>query len=572
MSVNKFRLSRRVSYTLLCLLCLRALLSLSACKKTETVSSGENTSSVVADGRFTEGSQILGIDITGLTPEEAAKKVESDFHYTLRVDPVYKQLDKKEKSAGKSFEITEKDLGLAAVVQKDLEKWASGGEQPKTLTLTETTLKTLEKKYNDTFTPLLREKKDSAFKGFDTSSMTFKLEKGKSGYEADLKAGFETVKKSLSNLYVSTTKQQAEASSSASSAVSSAPVSSAFASSVASSKMSSTSSSASSASSAGQNTTPADETLTLTITEVDYKRDAEKAASKMGELGSYSTVSTNTSNGNHNMALALSHVNGSLVQPGEIFSYNEAVGDSNDPANGFLPAGAIVGGQIVQEYGGGICQGSTTLYGAVIRSGLEITTRDCHAMLSSYCPLGLDATVSYPYLDFCFRNNTPYPIYIDAYMSGVTLYCTIYGYNDGSWDEIEPVSWLTSSTSHGIVFETDSSIPVGEYELKSSGYDELNASAVRKYYKNGELVKQEYLPDSYYPMEDACYLINPKTDEARILQVINGERDSYFDPKPTPKPTPTPTPKPTATPKPTPTPTPTPSAEPTEAPTDSVEE
>ena len=109
------------------------------------------------------------------------------------------------------------------------------------------------------------------------------------------------------------------------------------------------------------------------------------------KLSSYSTVSTNTANGNSNMALALSKVNGTILDPGEEFSYNTTLGDSTDPNNGWLPAGGISGGVIVQMYGGGICQGSSTLYIASLYAGMEIVERWCHAMPSSYCPIGLDA-------------------------------------------------------------------------------------------------------------------------------------------------------------------------------------
>ena len=108
------------------------------------------------------------------------------------------------------------------------------------------------------------------------------------------------------------------------------------------------------------------------------------------KLSSYSTVSTNTANGNSNMALALSKVNGTILDPGEEFSYNTTLGDSTDPNNGWLPAGGISGGVIVQMYGGGICQGSSTLYIASLYAGMEIVERWCHAMPSSYCPIRLD--------------------------------------------------------------------------------------------------------------------------------------------------------------------------------------
>ena len=96
-------------------------------------------------------------------------------------------------------------------------------------------------------------------------------------------------------------------------------------------------------------------------------------------------------------------------------------------------------------YGGGICQASTTLYGAVIRSDLEIVTRYNHLWPSTYVPIGLDATVDYPGLDFQFRNSTEYPIYIQAGMSGTKLTVTLYGYKDPSYDYIEVTSKKTET-------------------------------------------------------------------------------------------------------------------------------
>ena len=83
------------------------------------------------------------------------------------------------------------------------------------------------------------------------------------------------------------------------------------------------------------------------------------------------------------MKLALEAMNGTVLQPGAVFSFNGTTGDTTTGALGYLPAGAIAGGQSIQAYGGGICQASTTLYGAVIRSDLEIVTRYNHLWPSS---------------------------------------------------------------------------------------------------------------------------------------------------------------------------------------------
>ena len=157
-------------------------------------------------------------------------------------------------------------------------------------------------------------------------------------------------------------------------------------------------------------------------------------------------MSTNTANGNSNMKLALSKVNGTILQPGEEFSYNTTLGDSTDPNNGWLPAGGISSGVIVQMYGGGICQGSTTLYIAALNAGMEIVERWEHAIPSSYCPIGLDATVDYGNLDFRFKNPLETPVYISAWMDGTTLYVEFYGCFPEEWDKV--VGFLGTDRGH----------------------------------------------------------------------------------------------------------------------------
>ena len=110
-----------------------------------------------------------------------------------------------------------------------------------------------------------------------------------------------------------------------------------------------------------------------------------------------------------NVKLSAQIINGLVLNSGETFSYNESVG-KRTADRGFKPAPAYVKGETVDEIGGGICQTSTTLYGAVLRSGLEIVERSNHSIPSTYCPIGQDAAVSWPNMDFKFRNNTEYPL------------------------------------------------------------------------------------------------------------------------------------------------------------------
>lgn len=192
-------------------------------------------------------------------------------------------------------------------------------------------------------------------------------------------------------------------------------------------------------------------------------------------LSEYTTVSENTENGNSNMKLSLEAVNGTIVNAGEVFSFNKCTGDSNLSENGYLPADVIENGTIVQGNGGGICQTSTTIYNAAIRANMGIIERKPHYYCSSYAYSGLDAAINYPNLDLKLRNDTEYPMFFKCWMEGVTLHVQVYGWQDPSYDKI-----LTPS-QFGII--------------SSVGYD---ATAQKVFYKNGTEVKREDLPNSNY--------------------------------------------------------------------------
>lgn len=132
---------------------------------------------------------------------------------------------------------------------------------------------------------------------------------------------------------------------------------------------------------------------------------------KLGEQTSY--FPNSIQNRISNIELAASKIDGTVLKPGETFSYNEALGERT-LENGFLLAGAYSNGEVVEEIGGGICQVSSTLYCAVLYSQLGITSRDSHYFKVDYLPWGQDATVSWPKPDFKFTNTRDYPIRIHA--------------------------------------------------------------------------------------------------------------------------------------------------------------
>ena len=266
-------------------------------------------------------------------------------------------------------------------------------------------------------------------------------------------------------------------------------------------------------------------TVELPAETVPFGVTLEQLKSRMQKLGSWSTISTNSADGNHNMKLAAAAINGSVIKPGGVFSFNEATGDSNKPENGYRKAVAISGGKKVMEYGGGVCQVSTTLYGAAIRSNMEITNRANHMWVSSYAPIGLDATVSYPYLDFQFKNPTDYPVYIVAGMSGTKVTVTLYGYQPPDYDKIEATSQQTETVAQPAdEYQVDESLKKGTKILDRKGNPGKRAVAQRVFYKNGAVVRTENLPSSYYRPVSTVYKIAPDTDHN--VPVAGGETSS----------------------------------------------
>ncbi len=122
-------------------------------------------------------------------------------------------------------------------------------------------------------------------------------------------------------------------------------------------------------------------------------------------LGGYFTRLNNSpSNRTNNIILACSQINGTLVKPGDVFSFNQVVGP-RIAEKGYLPASIFVGRQVVPGTGGGICQISSTLYNSALTAGLEIVERHPHTMPVNYVASGHDATVLWNSADFKFRNN-----------------------------------------------------------------------------------------------------------------------------------------------------------------------
>ena len=214
-------------------------------------------------------------------------------------------------------------------------------------------------------------------------------------------------------------------------------------------------------------------------------------------IASHRTTAANVYNSVYNMELAIRSANGTVVMPGERFSFNATTGDTtngnphnypNGVSGAYLPSTAYSQGKVVQEYGGGICQASTTMFLCAVKADMTITDRYAHMYASSYADYGLDATVDYGNLDMSFINNKEYPIYIATYVYDYNgdgldeLMVEMYGPLSEEYDEIVPVGWVTYAGNTG-----------------------FSARGAKVYFKNGQEVKRENLPSGSYDYHYESY-------------------------------------------------------------------
>ncbi len=189
-------------------------------------------------------------------------------------------------------------------------------------------------------------------------------------------------------------------------------------------------------------------------------------------LSSVSTTHTNNANRNTNLKLACKAINGKIIRPGETFSYNETLGKRTE-AKGYKPAGAYSNGKTVETVGGGICQVSSSLYYACLQADLEIVERRNHSFTVSYMRFGMDATVSWGTQDFKFRNNTDYPIRIEAKVSGGKVHIKLIGTDTKDY-YVKMIYETTAGPTEGkVVYE--------DYKWNN-----------KEGYKNGEVIQTAY--------------------------------------------------------------------------------
>ena len=239
--------------------------------------------------------------------------------------------------------------------------------------------------------------------------------------------------------------------------------------------------------------------LKITIPEKTLEDLGEEAFPD--ELGTYTTRYDPTNkNRSNNLEISAKKINGTIILPGETFSYNQTVGERTI-AEGYKEAGAYAGGRVVQDVGGGICQTSSTLYNAVLLANLEIVDRSNHQFLTSYVPAGRDATVAWGSIDFQFKNTREYPIKIEASVKNGVCTMSIYGIKEETEYEVVIQPVVLSYIPYTTKYEDDPTLEEGKEVVEQSGYTGCTSETYRIIKLNGEVVSKTLLSkDTYDPM------------------------------------------------------------------------
>jgi vancomycin resistance protein YoaR len=205
----------------------------------------------------------------------------------------------------------------------------------------------------------------------------------------------------------------------------------------------------------------------------------------------------------HNVHLMADYIDGTIVRPGETFSFNEAVGPRTEE-RGFREGQMIVGSLLLPSIGGGVCQTATTLFNNAWEAGLPVTERHNHSFYISHYPVGRDATVSWGGPDFGFRNDMESAILIKAAYTDSTLTFSFYGTDEGR--RVRSVTGPKSNWKEPtLTYALDPAAPRGSMRMErgdhQSGFD---ITVHRTVTKGGEVLLRDAFTSEYIPVGDTA--------------------------------------------------------------------
>lgn len=252
--------------------------------------------------------------------------------------------------------------------------------------------------------------------------------------------------------------------------------------------------------------------LTFELKETQADITAEQLNRVNSKISSFSTtfVKGGDVGRDKNMEVALGYINGTVLMPGDVFSYYDKIG-ATTPEKGYELANVYVADRIEKDYGGGICQVSTTLYRAAMGANLRSVERRNHSMTVSYSEPGLDATYATGYIDYKFKNTYDFPVYIQGYITGNKVVINLFGNLEGMGGKTyKMVNEIVETYQPKVVKKEDANLYVGEEKVKDPGMVGYKAKGYQITYQDGVEVNRELISTDVYSTMDRVILVGTK--------------------------------------------------------------
>lgn len=251
--------------------------------------------------------------------------------------------------------------------------------------------------------------------------------------------------------------------------------------------------------------------IDIEVRDTEPKITKENLDSVKDLIGESVTVfNTQDTGRTENIKIATNDINNTILMPGEEFSFNDSTGP-RDAKSGYKEASIIMDGEFVTGIGGGVCQVSTTLYQAALKSDMEITSRQNHGLPISYVPMGQDATVAYGYIDLKFKNNKKYPVYVESFVKGGEIYMRLYSKKTDD-THINLESEILEVIEPKMQIKKDANMYLWERKVDKSGKKGYRTATYKVYLQGGQEVKKELVSKDYYPSRDGIIIEGTKQE------------------------------------------------------------
>jgi vancomycin resistance protein YoaR len=219
-------------------------------------------------------------------------------------------------------------------------------------------------------------------------------------------------------------------------------------------------------------------------------------------------------NRTQNIILAANKINGTLVKSQEVFSFNDQVG-LRLPQYGYKEAPVYIDNKLEIDWGGGVCQVSSTLYNAVLLADMSIEERTPHFRPPGYLPLGLDATVADNALDFKFKNTSPNNIYLKTDISSNQITVYVLGKKNSLKYDINIITTDKSVIEPNTIVKQDPQLDLGREVVETEGQKGFYVTSYRIKSLNGQEIRRERLASDEFKPIDKIIIVGTKVPDAK---------------------------------------------------------